>query len=111
MSDLFFDIKNKIKEKKITKISLSEKKKLVEKVKTFSKVVHMEIFYFLKKRTKEEFTINQNGVFINLNNIDNETLFYLREMVNFYKKNEKTLQDSYLKRYHNQIDTPPLDQK
>lgn len=92
------EIKNNSK-KKISKITINERRKIVDKVKTLSKDVHMEIFYFLKKKMNEEYTINQNGIFINLNNIDNDTLYSLREMVNFYSKNEKNLKESYIERY------------
>ena len=95
---------NKIKksvDKKIPKISINERRKIVDKVKTLSKDVHMEIFYFLKRKINEDYTINQNGVFINLNNIDNNILYELREMVNFYYKNEKKLKESYIERYCN----------
>jgi len=102
------DIKKNILNKKIPKITINEKRKIIDKVKILSKDVHMEIFYFLKKKMNEEYTINQNGVFINLNHIDNDTLYSLREMVNFYIKNEKKLKESYLERYcnknHNNIE-------
>ena len=94
-------VKGSISTKKNPNITINEKRKIVDKVKKLSKDVHMEIFYFLKKKINEEYTINQNGVFINLNTIDNDTLFSLREMVNFYNKNEKNLKESYLERYCN----------
>lgn len=96
-----YDIKKNILNKKIPKITINEKRKIIDKVKILSKDVHMEIFYFLKKKMSDEYTINQNGVFINLNHIDNDTLYSLREMVNFYIKNEKKLKESYLERYCN----------
>lgn len=100
---LYDKVKNDIcksnEKKKIPKITINERRKIVDKVKQMSKDVHMEIFYFLKKRISEDFTLNQNGVFINLNNISNTTLFELQEMVNFYNRNEKKLKESYLERY------------
>lgn len=101
---MFCNVDNDIKksvDKKIPKITINERRKIVDKVKTLSKDVHMEIFYFLKRRINEDYTTNQNGVFINLNNIDNNTLYELRKMVNFYNKNEKKLKESYLERYCN----------
>jgi len=87
--------------KKIPKITITARRKIVDKVKKMSKDVHMEIFYFLKKKLCNDFTLNQNGVFINLNTLDNNTLYELREMVNFYSSNEKKLKESYLERYCN----------
>lgn len=86
---------------KNTNITISDKKKMVEKVKNLSKDVHMEIYYFLKNKTNKDYTINQNGVFINLNNIDDNILCELKEMIDFYNKNEKKLKESYMKRYCN----------
>ena len=83
------------------KFSIADKRKLVDKVNLLSKEVHMEIFYFLYKIIVDNYTLNGNGVFINLNNIDNNTLHKLKKMVQFYNKNEKKLKTSYLKRYSN----------
>ena len=81
--------------------SISDKRKLVDKVNLLPKEVHMEIFYFLCKKIVDNYTINGNGVFINLNSIDKDTLHNLKKMVQFYNKNEKKLKTSYLKRYNN----------
>ena len=92
---------NGLKPKKIPIIRIDGRRKIVDKVKTLSKDAHMEIFYFLKKKINEEYTLNQNGVFVNLNNVDNDTLYVLKKMVDFYSKNEKKLKESYLQRYCN----------
>ena len=88
-----------------TKISIDGRRKIVDKVNTLSKDVHMEIFYFLKNKMNDGYTLNQNGVFINLNNLDNETLHELKKMVTFYHKNEKKLKKSYLERYCSKEET------
>jgi len=82
-------------------LTIYNKRKIVEKVMNFSKEVHMEIFYFLKDRMNDKYTINQNGVFINLNHLDNDTLQELKKRVDFYYKNEKKLNETYHKRYCN----------
>ena len=75
------------------------KRRLTEKVKNFSKEVHLEIFYFLRKKIKNNYTINQNGVFINLNDLDKDTFDELQKRVDFYDKNNKKLNESYHNRY------------
>jgi nucleosome binding factor SPN SPT16 subunit len=105
MARLIFcdDINKVLKEvsKNDQQFSISDKRKLVDKVNLLPKEVHMEIFYFLYKKIVDNYTINGNGVFINLNSIDKDTLHNLKKMVQFYNKNEKKLKTSYLKRYHN----------
>ena len=75
------------------------KRRLAEKVKNFSKEVHLEIFYFLRNKIKNNYTINQNGVFINLNDLDKDTFDELKNKVDFYDKNNKKLNESYHNRY------------
>lgn len=105
MARLIFceDINKVLKEvsKNDKQFSISDKRKLVDKVNLLPKEVHMEIFYFLYKKIVDNYTINGNGVFINLNSIDKDTLHNLKKMVQFYNKNEKKLKKSYLKRYNN----------
>jgi hypothetical protein len=88
--------KNK-KKSKLVCITTDDKRKIVDKVKMLSKDVHMEIFYFLHKINN--YTLNGNGVFFNLNNLNDETLYTLKKMVIFYNKNEKKLKENYLDRY------------
>ena len=85
--------------RKSVNLSIYNKRKIVEKINNFSKEVHMEIFYFLKEKMKYNYTINQNGVFINLNDLDNKTLNELNKRVEFYNKNEKKLNETYHNRY------------
>ena len=92
--------KNIVEKNKIPVITIDDKRKIVDKVKILSKDVHMEIYYFLKKNNSS-YTLNRNGVFFNLNNINDEFLHNLSDMVNFYNKNEKKLKKSYLERYCN----------
>jgi hypothetical protein len=89
---------NNKKKSKSACITPDDKRKIVDKVKMLSKDVHIEIFYFLHK-INGNYTLNGNGVFFNLNNLDDETLYTLKKMVNFYNKNEKKLKENYLDRY------------
>ena len=85
----------------MSKLDTYSKKKILEKVKKFSKEVHLEIFYFLKDKIKNNYTINQNGVFINLNDLDDKIVNELNKKVQFYDKNYKNLCQSYHNRYCN----------
>ncbi len=79
--------------------TIDDKRNIVETVKNLSKDVHLEIFYYLHK-INSSYTVNANGVFFNLNNIDNSTLSTLKDMIHFYNKNEKNLKENYLERYN-----------
>ena len=87
-----------VKKSKPVCITTCDKRKIVEKVKMLSKDVHMEIFYYLHK-INSNYTLNGNGVFFNLNNLDDKTLCELKKMVIFYNKNERILKENYLDRY------------
>ena len=54
-------------------ISIDEKYKMVEDLKKLSKDVHLELFAFFKKNNIN-YTLNKNGVFININDIENVIL-------------------------------------
>ena len=43
--------------------------------------------------------INNNGVFFNINNLNNEDFNKLREMVEFYETNEENLKEAYINRF------------
>ena len=84
------------------KIDIEEKYKMVNDLKLLSKEVHLELFSFFKDN-KINFTLNKNGVFININDICNDILVELREKIKFYVKNEEKLNDSYLERFNKNI--------
>ena len=69
-----------------------DKRRIVEEVKILSKDAHMEIFYLLHKMNNK-YTLNSNGVFFNLNNLDDKTLEELKKIVIFLNKNEKNLEN------------------
>lgn len=82
-------------------ISIDNKYKMVDDLKKLSKEVHLELFSFFKKNNVK-YTLNKNGVFININEVDNSILLELEDKISFYVKNEQKLNDSYLERF-NQI--------
>lgn len=81
-----------------TEIEIDEKYKMVNDLKKLSKDVHIELFYFFKEN-KIKYTLNKNGVFININDIENDILVKLRDKIKFYLKNEEKLNNSYLERF------------
>lgn len=89
---------NDKEEKSIENLTIDDKRKMVEIVKNMSKDVHLEIFYLIKKKNYD-YSLNINGIFINLNDIDNETLLELKNMIIFYNKNEIKLKKKFLERY------------
>ena len=65
---------------------------MVDNIGTFSEDVHLEIFQMLKKyMTKDEFTVNSNGVFINMKILSDDVLLKLEKFVNFCKENNESL--------------------
>lgn len=76
-------------------MNIEEKRKIVDKIKKMSKEVHLEIYYFLINNTDNSYTKNQNGVFINLNNLDDQVLLKLQEMTDFYDKNELNFREHH----------------
>ena len=80
-------------------MSSDDKRKMAETVKSLSKDVHLEIFHFLKNNN-ENYTMNNNGVFFNLNDIKDDVLELLSKKIKFYDDNEKTLKTKYLERFN-----------
>lgn len=75
-------------------ISNDRRKMLSEKAESLSKDAHLEIFYYLKNK-KVQYTLNANGVFIDINSIDDKTFVILEKKINFFCENEKKLKRSY----------------
>jgi hypothetical protein len=79
-------------------INNNDKRKIANKVKSFTKEVHLEIFSFLESNNYS-YTINNNGVFFNINNLNKQDLIKLKEMVDFYETNEENLKEAYINRF------------
>jgi hypothetical protein len=80
-------IKNKLKTHNFT---INEKKEIINKIKTFSKIEHIEIFKIIKDNGVK-YTENSNGIFINFVNIENNVIKLLDNFINFCSKNKDAL--------------------
>ena len=81
---------NKDINKNIHEYSIIEKKEIVNKIGTLSKIEHIEIFKILKKNNIK-YTENSNGIFINFINVDNHIIESLDEFIKFCYKNKDSL--------------------
>tara|TARA_Y100001970_G_C14220205_1_gene852180 strand:+ start:2254 stop:2559 length:306 start_codon:yes stop_codon:yes gene_type:complete len=79
------------------KFNIKEKKQLVKDISNLNKIEHIEIFKIFKK-DNIKYTENSNGIFINLNKVDDKTLLKVRNFLNFYNNNNKKLNDYTIKR-------------
>tara|TARA_A100001015_G_C14584345_1_gene554117 strand:- start:312 stop:557 length:246 start_codon:yes stop_codon:yes gene_type:complete len=69
------------------------KKNIVKNIEKLPDYVHIEIYKFLiNKIDKNNYTINSNGFFYNINNLDNKILIELDNLIKFYINNEKILE-------------------
>lgn len=73
-------------------ITVEEKKKLIEYVGELNKDACIEIFKIVQNYTNK-YTKNNNGIFINLNNLDNNCLCEIKKFVDFCRDNEKKLKE------------------
>ena len=87
-----------------------EKKKLIKNIEKLSKLELKEIFILLKNKNIE-YSINKNGIFINLKKFDKELITELQNYVIFCKNNKIFLEnninknDDLIKNYNkNNID-------
>ena len=65
-------------------------KKIIEDVECMTKEHHIEIFKILNLYDIK-YTENNNGIFINMNNIDEECLNKMNNYVNFINENKKNI--------------------
>ena len=79
------------------KFNIKDKKQLVKDISNLNKIEHIEIFKIFKK-DNIKYTENSNGIFINLNKVDDKTLLKVRNFLNFYNNNNKKLNDYTIKR-------------
>ena len=84
---------------------------IVEKVRKFSETEQIEIFKLLQKY-KINFTENSNGIFINLNKLNNEIVEELFKLVKFceynktYFKDESNKLNKFKKKINKKCTTP-----
>ena len=81
-------------------MSLIHKKKMINTIEKLPNYVHLEIYSFLVTKNKIDnysYTLNNNGFFYDINQLDNNTLSELDTLVKFYINNEKTLEKRYIK--------------
>jgi hypothetical protein len=67
------------------------KKDLIKDIKTLSKNEHLQVFHIIKN-AGVKYTENNNGIFINLNNINNVILNKLIKFVEYAKLNNNELE-------------------
>ena len=73
-----------------------EKKRLIENIQKLSKLELKEIFILLKNKNIE-YSINKNGIFINLKNFDEKLIKELQDYVIFCKNNKIFLENNIKK--------------
>lgn len=67
------------------------KKELISNINRLSKNEHIQIFYIIKK-ANIKYTENNNGIFINMNNISESIIEELIKFVEFAKVNNNELE-------------------
>jgi hypothetical protein len=73
-------------------VSIQKKKKLLEAVKNLSPLEYNEIFNILQEN-KCQYSGNNNGVFINLQNVNDDIIDKIFNFLEFIKKKKKELND------------------
>jgi hypothetical protein len=81
----------------ISKYSHIQKNDIVKQISKLSKNEHIELFKLIYK-SDTKYTINNNGVFINMNNISDSILEQVVELINFCIQNTDLLNkhESYI---------------
>ena len=77
--------------------NIKQKQELVKKIRSMSQSELIEIFKIIKDNT-DKYTENNNGIFINLTNINNITFQKLLDFVNFSSLNMSNLNEIQEKR-------------
>lgn len=82
--------------------STKQKKNLVEDISSLDKNELLNVFNIIKKFTKK-FTINDNGIFINLSILNDDAITNLIVYVNECKENRKKLEEETIKTIINNV--------
>lgn len=73
-------------------ITLQEKNKMKKKIEQLNTNHCSELFEIIKKNT-EKYTINKNGVFLNLKNLNQKTLHEINHFLSYIDSVNKTLNE------------------
>lgn len=105
--DTFFDIKREDSPKDMIEFDYKglgenyemnrEYQDIIEQAKSLSKTEHLEIFKIIDA-SHDDYTVNDNGVFVALNKVKPETLQKIKQSINFYLVNRKQLQEDLAQR-------------
>ena len=87
------------------KIIIQKKKKLIDITKNLSQLEYYEIFNILETANCP-YSDNNNGIFVNLHNVNDDTINKIFEFLNFIKKKKEELhmQDNYLENMKKEIE-------
>lgn len=96
--------KKKIDIKKI--MTYAEKVDLKNKVNTLNKTQQIEIFKLISNVSK--YNENSNGIFINLSGINNEILWKMKDLVDYFLKKNKKLEEEETLR-NNMLENVSID--
>jgi response regulator of citrate/malate metabolism len=98
--DTFFDVKKEDSPKEHVEFDYKgidktlqmnwEYQEIIEQAKGLSKTEHLEIFKIIENN-EDNYSINDNGVFVALNKLKPETLESIKNSINFYLANRKRL--------------------
>ena len=78
----------------MTKTNQNRVKNLCESIEKMEQKEHIEILKIIKKSPLNiNITENNNGCFINMDNVDEETIQNIEKYVDFFKQKEKELND------------------
>jgi len=64
---------------------------LREKIQALSKFHQLEVFRLLQKQ-KVDYTENRNGIFVNMNNLDNESILALQDYIKYVSTQQNQLE-------------------
>jgi hypothetical protein len=72
-------------------LSINDKKKIISDVAQLSENQQIEIFNILNLKKEVKYTENKNGIFINLDDVDNNSLNEIIKFISFCKESNKVL--------------------
>lgn len=67
-------------------------KRMIDKINGLSESEQFQIFNIIREN-KQKFTENQNGVFVNFNQLNISTLQQIHHFINFFEKQKQTLEN------------------
>jgi len=87
------------------KLAIQKKRKLIDITKNLSHLEYYEIFNILES-SNSQYSDNNNGIFVNLHNVNDEIIDKIFDFLDFIKKKKKELhmQDDYLENMKKKIE-------